>query len=175
MQLPMNRPPNYVANNRINLSWYLADYFTPERLDSVRCDSEACMGRAAHRERISKIAVAPEILVIQLVRMQMDLYGRLRKVRHQVAYDELVDLSAYTEKDAPLRYQFTGAVLHRGAAPSQGHYIANVRCQNGVDFAEANDSDIDVLAKSTALRDDQKFQSYLLMYQKVGGKMAKCI
>jgi hypothetical protein len=64
-----------------------------------------------------------------------------------------------------------------GALLTYGHYVAMVRCQNGEDFAYCNDNRIgdNPARKQEFLEraESEDFQSILLVYQKIGGKMAK--
>lgn len=85
-----------------------------------------------------------------------------------IQYGERLELSAFC--GSPLKYQLNGVVTHSGPSLRQGHYIAAVRCQNGVNFALCNDSRV-----GTKLMESESYQSYLLVYQKIGGKMAQCI
>lgn len=167
------------------LSECIREYFAPENL-TVRCNSAKCGGKDAQRARGAFITSAPEILVIQIIRMGYNpRTGNTFKVRDRVQIDEVLELSDYTTRLAgtdvnkALRYQLYGVVSHVGETLQLGHYIATVRCQNGVDFATVNDSHVEYLkmSKERALKslDTQDLQSYIVMYQKVGGDMAKCI
>jgi hypothetical protein len=60
-----------------------------------------------------------------------------------------------------------------------GHYVATVRRRDGVDFEHVNDAVVNHLGTGMkvvlAEAENLDFQSFILVYQKVGGKMAKCI
>ena len=158
----------------------------------IRCDSAVCRGRNKQRARNTRISSGPEILVIQMGRFRYNVYGQREKVYDQIKYGEFLDLSPYTGQvpghvpgvthdKMALRYRLHGVVSHKGegADDEGGHYVATVRCRNGVDFACANDSTVNDLPahKEEYLKEAECYalQSYLLVYQKVGGKMAKRI
>lgn len=184
------RMPDTPVRNR-NLDHYVEGYFADEHM-TVRCNSMACNGRDRERVRKTHISAAPEILVVQMGRFRINNYGDTEKVYDNIEYGEMLDLSRYTSQvpgmvpgvthdKRALRYRLHGIVSHqgRGGSKSGGHYIATVRCRNGVDFACANDNTVDDLpAKKDRLlkqAESRAFQSYLPVYQKVGGKMMKRI
>lgn len=147
-------------------------YFVPETLNELRCNSPECNGNAADHTPISTIAVGPEILVIQLVRMRYDMAtGLSSKILDPVEPEEFLDLHEFIERDAEfLTYRLQGFVFHQGNTLNSGHYVAKVRRQTGNGFMVANDSQV-----RASMPDLHDYQSYILMYQKVGGKMAKRI
>lgn len=164
-----------------DIQWYIQRNFANETLHEVDCDSGACeifegIHQRGDRERSTKIVVAPEILVIQLKRMAMDDYGRSQKVMDRVKCSDRLDLSEYS--DGSLSYQLDGVVAHDGNTLKGGHYVAMVRSQGGNGFVFCNDEKIDdkktkeqVLARA----EGAKFQSFLLVYQKTGGRMVNRI
>ena len=180
LQLPM--PPTRLDDR--NLTHFIAEYFRPEAVE-IACSSAQCSNVSRWRARDTVITAGPEILVIQMVRMRTDDYGRSSKVRYSVVPDHRLDLSQYTarvrgtDSNMALKYELHGIVSHRGDTLQSGHYISMVRCRNGVDFACANDSIITNLGRDAEqifkAAETRTWQSYVLVYQKVGGKMAKCI
>ena len=69
-------------------------------------------------------------------------------------------------------------MAHSGNTLTEGHYVAMVRSQGGNGFVICNDHKIDdsktkeqVLSRA----EGTAFQSYLLVYQKTGGRMANCV
>lgn len=155
----------------------LDDYFADEELEDVECDSAVCNGKKDIRLRSTKIAGGPEILVIQIARMKMNENGRLRKVIRRIDYWERLDLGKWS--NVPLKYQLSGIVAHSGPNLRQGHYVSMVRYQNGTDFAYCNDESVDAEPEMKEgileLAESSSFQSYLLVYQKIGSKMEKFI
>jgi ubiquitin C-terminal hydrolase len=119
------------------------------------------------------------------------------KVMDRVRIDEQLEMSKHTTPaddtpvavtpmaddeiniHTPLRYKLHGVVSHNGKFLNGGHYVATVRCQNGVDFARINDLGIkDAPSERQKIinsADGPNWQSYIVMYQKFGGKMANCI
>lgn len=168
-------------NESRDLQWYLQQHFANETLHELECDSDACeilegIYQKGDRERVTKIVGGPEILVIALKRMRMDNYGRSRKIMDRVKSSDRLDLSEYS--DGSLSYQLTGVVAHDGETLKSGHYVAMVRSQGGNGFVFCNDEKIDdkktkeqVLARA----EGAKFQSFLLVYQKTGGRMVNRI
>lgn len=164
-----------------DLQWYLEQHFASETLLGLECDSDACeifegIHQRGDRERLTEIVGGPEILVIQLKRMRRDDYGGSQKVKDVVEFSDRLDLSEFS--DGYLSYQLNGVVAHRGKTLAGGHYVAMVRSQGGNGFVICNDDIIDdtktkeqVLARAKGTA----FQSYLLVYQKIGGKMVNCI
>jgi ubiquitin C-terminal hydrolase len=145
--------------------------------EGVACDSQACNKKKGDRIRKTKITSGPEILVIHLVRMASDLEGNTRKLKHRIEYGERLDLGEWSV--GPLKYQLNGIVAHQGPNLTQGHYVSMVRCQNGADFAECNDNSIldEPREKASILEqaESKAYQSYMLVYQKIGGKMAESL
>jgi ubiquitin C-terminal hydrolase len=122
--------------------------------------------------------------VIHILRMRYNAKSAY-KLMTRVRLDKYLDLSEYTppragiENNKPLRYQLYDIVSHRGDDLEGGHYVATVRCQNGVDFVRVDDTKV---SEFPTRKQDPLFsvdtsatQSYLVVYQKVGGEMAKCI
>lgn len=168
----------YTKLHRTSLHDCLDDHFANEDVEGVECDSQTCNGKHGNRTRVHKIVGGPEILVIQLKRAWMNPYtGSTRKILDRVDMGERLDLSPWS--NGVLTYQLNGIVAHHGESLKSGHYIAMVRSPNGVDFAKCNDMDIDdhPREKASILEEPKtkKWQSYMLVYQKIGGKMAKCI
>lgn len=155
----------------------LDNYFADEALEGIECGSAVCNGKKDTRLRSTKIVGGPEILVIQIARMRIDKYGRSRKVMRRIDYEERLDLGEWSI--GPLKYQLNGIVAHSGPSLRQGHYVSMVRCQNGTDFAYCNDESVEAEPekKESILQraESSSFQSYLLVYQKIGGKMEKVI
>jgi ubiquitin C-terminal hydrolase len=183
-----NRPP-----------WLLSDCVRscsrPERVRRL-CNSATCGGKK-DKDRVEETIIThgPEILVIQIIRMTYNrVTGRTNKIMDWVHMNKLLDLSQHTtlrigaptpvagdefNTNKPLRYQLHGVVSHSGSTLAGGHYVATVRCRNGVDFVRVNDrvvTDFATDKEENLLEvDDGEFQSYIAVYQKVGGKMANCI
>ena len=171
-----------------DLHWYLRKYFASHTTSGTKCETKACAiydekgdvvdHKRGDRERFTKIVGGPEILVIQLVRADWR-YGHARKVKDRVQYPDRLDLSEYMRGDEDLlTYQLNGVVAHRGNTLNSGHYVAMVRSQRGDGFVLCDDIRIDdgrTKAEVLAQAESKEWQSYLLIYQKIGGKMAKCI
>jgi ubiquitin C-terminal hydrolase len=176
IQLPM---PDNKKKSR-TLQWYLDEYFAKETLSEVECHSNACkikqdVYKKGDRERFSKIVGGPEILVIQLMRMRMGEFGD-EKIVDRVRYSDRLDLSEYS--DGYLSYQLNGVVAHKGDTLIGGHYVSMVRSQKGNGFVICNDEEIDgkkTKAQVLLRAEGKEFQSYLLVYQKIGGRMVNCI
>jgi ubiquitin C-terminal hydrolase len=153
------------------LDWYLEQHFAAdESQNGLQCDTAACKGNARDRKREFSIVGGPEILVIQLIRMRYNRHtDRMEKVMDRVGYPEKLDLSQWSE--GSLAYQLNGIVSHSGTSLKGGHYIATVRSQSGDDFVHDRWPRGRILARA----ESATMQSYLLVYQKIGGRMAKCI
>lgn len=159
---------------------YLRACFQDEDLPDLRCESDACVvdhPEGRNRTRRTRIVHGPELLVIQLLRFNFDLnVMNLVKNPYRVPFRERLDLSEWTVDNTALKYQLHGVVAHRGASTSSGHYLAALQCQNGSDVATANDMSIGISSDREWLLaprrgDGDEFDSYLLVYQKVGGVM----
>lgn len=174
LSLPM--PENPAAHT---LEYYLDSHFEGDTAQDLECDSTACNNRRRDRKRSTTIVGGPEILVIQLARMRM-IKGkngmRMVKVKDHVEYSDRLDLSEYS--DGCLKYQLNGIVAHDGNTLTGGHYVAMVRSQGGNGFVICNDRMIDDMKTKEqvlSLAEGTDFQSYLLVYQKTGGRMANCV
>ena len=161
------------------LEHYLDRHFEDATAEGLKCGSIACNDRARDRKKSTIIVGGPEILVIQVARMRlkMDNYGlRMVKVKDEVEYDDRLDLSDYS--DGCLSYQLNGVVAHNGNTLTEGHYVAMVRSQKGDGFVICNDDitdDSQTKEQVLSLAESKRFQSYLLIYQKIGGRMANCV
>jgi uncharacterized UBP type Zn finger protein len=181
MQLRM---PHMPANQR-ELKHYIRSYFEPEDVE-IACE---CNGESKDRTRETFITVGPEILVVQMVRMVFDPKrgkdGEGVKLTANVPFTDHLDLSEHTtplagdERNLVLRYRLHGVVSHSGPSTEGGHYVAMVKGRNGSEWVRVDD---ETLQKKLNKRfpifratDLPEWQSYMLVYQKVGGKMAKCI
>jgi hypothetical protein len=131
------------------------------------------------RKQSTIIVGGPEILVIQLARMRERKgrkYWTAEKVKDHVQYSDRLDLSAYS--NGSLSYQLNGVVAHSGETLTEGHYISMMRSQRGNGFVLCDDKMIDdkqTKEQVLSQAEGHKFQSYLLVYQKIGGRMANCI
>jgi uncharacterized UBP type Zn finger protein len=164
---------------------YIRNYFTSEDLE-IACE---CNGASKYRTRQTFITVGPEILVVQMVHMQFDpsrgVEGEGVKVMTRVPYKDYLDLSEHTtplpggERNLVLKYQLHGVVSHAGPSTEGGHYVATVKGHSSSDWVRANDQRLPKKLKTDKTvfdaADARGWQSYVLVYQKVGGKMAKCI
>lgn len=155
------------------LEQHIGDYFAPETVDNLACDSAECDGGRDVRTREKAIVRGPEILVVQLSRFDYDFKkNRAIKSKRVVRYEERLDLSDWTEDESPLKYQLRGVVGHAGDTPSYGHYIAGLKCQNEREYAIANDSGVKCFDSNAPLLFEspltKRFDAYILVYQKVG-------
>lgn len=127
------------------LTAYLWEHFDDGELRGVTCDSDECteMGIVPMtRTEIRRIENAPEILVIHLVRFDF-VNGQAIKFREPVEYDELLDMSQWSDRNESLVYAFDGVVAHSGDTADQGHYIAAVRHRGkGGGFSVVSDSSV---------------------------------
>ena len=173
LSLPMPK----TKQQQESLAWYIEKHYEKVTVQGLRCDSEACGGLPANRERSFRIVGGPEVLVIQLMRMRFDEKTfRFKKVTDRVDYPERLDLSPCSE--GPLAYQLKGVVAHSGKTLQRGHYVAMVKSQVGNGFVLCNDTTIDDESSKEqilSLAESNVCQSYLLVYQKIGGRMANCI
>jgi ubiquitin C-terminal hydrolase len=161
------------------LKHYLDRHFEDATAEGLKCGSIACKDRARDRKMSTIIVGGPEILVIQVARMRVKqgMYGlRMVKVNDEVQYGDRLDLSDYS--DGRLSYQLNGVVAHSGKRLTEGHYVSMVRSQKGDGSVFCNDNTIDdsqTKEQVLSLAEGKEFQSYLLIYQKIGGGMANCV
>lgn len=158
--------------------------FDPDLLPYT-CSSAACMRAqsrpgytAPHQQRYIRLTSCPDVLVIQLTRTALDLYGNEFKVMTDHDFPEILDLSEYlADPSAQVRYRFSGMVAHHGNEIGAGHYIAGVRgAVEGSGFRLINDSRRVVHTNNFAdiqqpMWDKKdRFQPYVLYYTKIRGK-----
>ena len=161
------------------LEHYLDRHFEDATAEGLKCRTTACKGRARDREASTIIVGGPEILVIQIARMsykQVKGSWRAVKVKDEVEYDDRLDLSDYS--NGRLSYQLNGVVAHNGNSLTSGHYVSMVRSQKGDGFVICNDDNTDdskTKEQVLSMAEGKSFQSYLLIYQKTGGRMANCV
>jgi ubiquitin C-terminal hydrolase len=184
LQLPM---PHMPWNQR-EMKHYVRGYFAPEVMP-IACQSPHCQGFNQERSRRTFITVGPEILVVQMVRMWFGptrgLKGEGVKSMDRVFFKEYLDLSEHTiplpggVRNMALKYRLHGVVSHDGDNLEGGHYVATVRSQDGSAWIRADDESRPAKLKSgktvREVAESAKWQAYVLVYQKVGGKMANCI
>lgn len=104
---------------------------------TIRC--EECE-TSEERQRIYEIVEAPEILVIQLARLQIGADGDYVESA-DVLYPETLDLHQFTQNHTALKYRLHGAVGHEGEDDA-GHYIAAVRHRDDAGFSTVSDLNV---------------------------------
>lgn len=141
---------------------YLQYHFTWRQ--RVRCESEGCEptvveGKEAPQRTMTKrITQTPEVLLIHPKRFltgpelgrdeyNVPLYGPQVKLKDVVAFEEYLNIGAFTKHGDDVLYRLDGVVAHMGRDVDTGHYIAVVREPDGVNFVTAND---DVAVRRTS-------------------------
>ena len=165
--------------------------FGTETVSDFRC----CAGKDVYvpQVRHQKISTSPEILVLQIRRfgtqgIGIGTNGRIR--RDCIPFAEYLDLSAFAEGKAALKYRVLAVVQHRGTMKNgfaTGHYITLARGPNR-QWAEINDHEaithVDPMPNSERIsfrhasrtgdtsRPIDRMLPYLIFYERVGGEVA---
>ncbi|KAK4550862.1 hypothetical protein LTR36_000442 [Oleoguttula mirabilis] len=136
-QLSIVRDAKQTAGDLIDS---LRNEHVPELVE-INCDM--CNSKRG-RQRTLTITQAPEILVIQLARLQGEVFDGVYeeyRASDAVRYPEDLDLSQFNTAGKPLEYRLYGVVGHAGSK-SGGHYIAAVRHSDDAGFSTISDHDV---------------------------------
>ncbi|KAG0648076.1 Ubiquitin-specific-processing protease 8 [Hyphodiscus hymeniophilus] len=142
------------------LATYLERYMV-EKLSDYRCDG--CQDATKEKDRIQLITQAPEILAIQIKRIDPITKN---KIKNHVNIDPILNLNFYrdsTVKDQ-LIYELNAVIKHRGDE-KDGHYIAFARGPDGV-WSQYDDSRRFTCTLATATSSMGDFTPYLMCYQR---------
>lgn len=169
-----------------SLTSCLRNFSTTETLaaeDKFHCDKCGCLQEAQKRMRL---ALLPPVLCLHLKRFKyIESMGRLKKLMHRVTFPWELKMVNTTDDcpDADSPYELFAVVVHMGAHPNHGHYVALVRTPSGqwvcFDDEQVNaitDSQVQSVFGHTQdwhpMREDQQGphadHGYILMYQRVG-------
>lgn len=160
------------------LTEYLRQHFRRGELEGFSCQSAHCraLNKAAppNQQEERDIIEAPQVQVIQLVRMKTSFVGghlQESKIGERVSYDDRLELEDFSKKKVRLSYQLTGVVAHNGANLKAGHYVAAVRRRGRDGFSVISDSEVGqsggFAEMADPMFDGRRFDAYLLVYSRL--------
>ncbi|KAK3075542.1 hypothetical protein LTR53_001072 [Teratosphaeriaceae sp. CCFEE 6253] len=129
------------------------------------------------RAQTLKIAQAPHVLVVQIARFWQvyapdGKFVREEKRTNPVPFEEVLDLTEFTEDGSQLQYRLHGVVAHQGLI-NDGHYVAAVRHHDDDGFTVVNDDSLrqDLQGGFREMRrptvGSRSFTPYMLVYQRL--------
>ncbi|GAB4813530.1 hypothetical protein N2152v2_000576 [Parachlorella kessleri] len=113
-----------------SLTQCLRNFSSTETLnaeDKFFCDSCGCLQEAQKRMRLKQL---PPVLCLHLKRFKyIEQLGRLKKLMYRVVFPFELKLCNATDDcpDVDAAYDLFGVVVHMGAQPNHGHYVAIVK------------------------------------------------
>ncbi len=124
------------------------------------------------RQQHKKIVTPPEILVLHICRFGSDR-GNVRLRKDHIPFVERLDLSAYIDGKATLKYRLR-AVIHHSGSLNSGHYITVARGPGGT-WEEMNDHNVRSkgIRLADAVNPKNPWSPYLLFYERVGGEVVE--
>lgn len=142
----------------------------------IRCESTHCLEKhgamvdGQQRQRRNIITHAPEVLIVRLLRFEVDP-GTLveQKITDPVRFEEYLNLAAYNTDNQPLMYRLRGVVAHSGTMDF-GHYIAGVALPDDQTFRTVNDNRVEQVRRGTVRELEvppKGFEPYVLVYSKM--------
>lgn len=168
-----------------SLTSCLRNFSSTETLDAddkFHCDKCGCLQEAQKRMRLAQL---PPVLCLHLKRFKyIESMGRLKKLMHRVTFPWELKMINTTDDcpDADSSYELFAVVVHMGAHPNHGHYVALVRTPSG-QWVCFDDEQVNAVTESQVqsvfghtqdwhpMREDQQGphadHGYILMYQRV--------
>ncbi|PRW20845.1 Ubiquitin carboxyl-terminal hydrolase 3 isoform B [Chlorella sorokiniana] len=168
-----------------SLTSCLRNFSSTETLDAedkFHCDKCGCLQEAQKRMRLAQL---PPVLCLHLKRFKyIESMGRLKKLMHRVTFPWELKMINTTDDcpDADSAYELFAVVVHMGAHPNHGHYVALVRTPSG-QWVCFDDEQVNAVTESQVqsvfghtqdwhpMREDQQGphadHGYILMYQRV--------
>ena len=116
-------PYDYRLGVALSNSYRLEDLLKNNTFATVtgleyRCDK--CKQRARATQR-SQLTTVPDILEIDFLRFTQLGGGRYQKNARAVSFSQELDLTAFSEKNSPVKYRLLSVVQHQGSFAA-GHY-----------------------------------------------------
>ncbi|KAL4451497.1 hypothetical protein ABPG75_007159 [Micractinium tetrahymenae] len=168
-----------------SLSSCLRNFSSTETLDAddkFFCDKCGCLQEAQKRMRLAQL---PPVLCLHLKRFKyIESMGRMKKLMHRVTFPWELKMINTTDDcpDADSAYELFAVVVHMGAHPNHGHYVALVRTPSG-QWVCFDDEQVNAITESQVqsvfghtqdwhpMREDQQGphadHGYILFYQRV--------
>jgi ubiquitin C-terminal hydrolase len=156
----------------------LKNYIGKEQLrskDKFYCEKCNCLQEA---EKQVKLVTLPKILIIQLKRFKMTMYGQLEKLCGLVNVPSEINLDFLLKEKLPEKsynYYLRNIVIHDGPKIGYGHYFTLVRYSNNK-WIIYNDEKVEYLRYSLDFffgnpdenyRSNQSHCCYLLIYEEI--------
>ena len=117
----------------------LEEYFVHEVLEGDNkyfCEMEC--NKKCNAERYVEIATLPDVLNLQLMRFVFDMQTfQKKKVKNAVYIPKSLSSELFLRGDQhvgqdPVEYRLDAVLYHRGSTANSGHYVADVRDEDGV-------------------------------------------
>lgn len=154
----------------LHLNDYIKAHFSGEVIEDVRCDQPNCPSQRSPQTltRFTSLVSAPDVLIIQLSRFELDKYGNQRKISSSVHYSMWLDMTRYQATPEAraanqLTYKLASVVSHSGNM-IRGHYLGVFTSSTGV--MRISDGMASKATQRALLRADTGFDAYLLVYLK---------
>ncbi|OBA22572.1 cysteine proteinase [Metschnikowia bicuspidata var. bicuspidata NRRL YB-4993] len=162
-----------LAANKYTIEKSIRDFFSTETIRVDRGDPasgyfcEKCQKRTVATKR-SAIERSPHTLMVHLKRFKFNGNSSL-KVKQPIHYLKFLDMGAYSQTEACIKYQLMGVIVHEGRSILSGHYVAHCLQPDG-SWSTYDDEYINKIDEASALSDPS---AYCLVYMKLEEKTKK--
>ena len=136
--------------------------FAPASVLGYRCDKCKQESKAVQNSRLTAF---PDILELDFLRFEQVRRGSYKKNCRAVPFGLDLDLSAFSESDAPLKYRLISVVQHLGSFDT-GHYRCVARTPSGT-WEELDDNSVRKVRASTATDPAGSWTPYTLFYAQI--------
>ncbi|GAQ79644.1 hypothetical protein KFL_000340460 [Klebsormidium nitens] len=155
----------YVTGDAVRLEDCFIRKCKSERLTDLTCHT--CHTNHAF-ERVMLYEDLPKCLVVHLARFYTDRLGS-HKLHTNVSYPMDLDLSGCVVGARTARFKLRGAVFHKGARVTSGHYFSHV--EKGGRWYECDDDRVTELLWYMAAERRESREVYTLFYEKQDGEL----
>ncbi|KAL8950161.1 MAG: hypothetical protein Q9222_003789 [Ikaeria aurantiellina] len=168
---------NLPCDGMADIDQVTKDYFTPVSFSGQECGSKTCKKRKVIKHFTPTIIKGPDVLCTQFRRFRTTVKGQsleqkekgellAHKIKDEISYGEILDLSRHCFDKLPLRYRLFATVHHCGELEN-GHYINVTRNINDKDWKIQDDLHVGEGSMKKALNNISGFTPYLLFWQKI--------
>ena len=166
--LQLNFPADLTATQH-TLPQLLQHHFDPAQnsVDYIDCSQPSCLKRVRSPPRHLILKVAPDVLIIHLVRFRKDMYGGHVKIETPVHFSQKLNMSPYYAGPRnSLRYHLVSVIQQRGELGS-GHYVTVARDPRGQWFELDDNVEPSRVPFRRAFNPGRGFTPYLLFYKRI--------
>lgn len=156
------------VTGKATLNGSIRQYFSNSFIKKSKTDGYDC--EKCHKKTnaltYQRIERAPEYLVISIKRFEYTgKHSYSQKIKQNMAVSKVVELTPFSWKNTPMKYELMAFTVHEGRSASSGHYVAYCRQQDNT-WALYDDELVERVPISR-LNKTSKDDIYFLIYSKV--------